>query len=28
VVKTVLKRFPLRDKLRFVGRALVRKVTG
>jgi acetolactate synthase-1/2/3 large subunit len=28
VVKTVLKRFPLRDKLRFVGRAMVRKVTG
>jgi acetolactate synthase-1/2/3 large subunit len=28
VVKTVLKRFPLGDKLRFVGRALVRKVTG
>jgi acetolactate synthase-1/2/3 large subunit len=28
VVKTVLGRFPLRDKLRFVGRALARKVTG
>jgi acetolactate synthase-1/2/3 large subunit len=28
VVKTVLKRFPLRDKARFIGRALVRKVTG
>ena len=28
VVKTVLKRFPLGDKFRFVGRALVRKVTG
>ena len=28
VVKTVLKRFPLGDKFRFVGRAVVRKVTG
>jgi len=28
VVKTVLKRFPLGDKFRFVGRAIVRKVTG
>lgn len=28
VVGTVLKRFPLRDKVRFVGRALYRKVTG
>jgi acetolactate synthase-1/2/3 large subunit len=28
VVKTVLKRFPLGDKFRFVGRALVRKLTG
>jgi acetolactate synthase-1/2/3 large subunit len=28
VVKTVLKRFPLRDRVRFVGRALLRKVTG
>lgn len=28
VVKTVLKRFPLRDRFRFVGRALLRKVTG
>lgn len=28
VVKTVLKRFPLGDKFRFIGRALVRKVTG
>jgi acetolactate synthase-1/2/3 large subunit len=28
VVQTVLKRFPLGDKLRFIGRALVRKVTG
>jgi acetolactate synthase-1/2/3 large subunit len=28
VVSTVLKRFPLGDKFRFVGRALVRKVTG
>lgn len=28
VVKTVLKRFPLRDRIRFVGRALLRKVTG
>lgn len=28
VVGTVLKRFPLRDKVRFVGRALFRKVTG
>jgi len=28
VVETVLKRFPLGDKFRFVGRALVRKVTG
>ena len=28
VVKTVLKRFPMRDKVRFVGRALLRKVTG
>lgn len=28
VVKTVLKRFPLGDKFRFIGRAIVRKVTG
>jgi len=28
VVKTVLKRFPMGDKFRFVGRALWRKVTG
>ena len=28
VVKTVLKRFPLTDKARFIGRALLRKVTG
>ena len=28
VVKTVMKRFPLRDKARFIGRALLRKVTG
>ena len=28
VVKTVLKRFPLIDKARFIGRALFRKVTG
>ncbi|MGE5718071.1 MAG: thiamine pyrophosphate-binding protein [Acidobacteriota bacterium] len=28
VVKTVLKRFPLGDKFRFVGRAFVRKLTG
>jgi acetolactate synthase-1/2/3 large subunit len=28
VVKTVLKRFPLGDKFRFIGRAVVRKVTG
>ncbi|MBZ5530924.1 MAG: thiamine pyrophosphate-binding protein [Acidobacteriia bacterium] len=28
VVKTALKRFPLRDRLRFIARALVRKVTG
>jgi acetolactate synthase-1/2/3 large subunit len=28
VVATVLKRFPLGDKVRFVGRALVRKLTG
>ena len=28
VVKTVLKRFPLGDKFRFIGRAFVRKVTG
>ncbi len=28
VVETVLKRFPLGDKVRFVGRALVRKLTG
>jgi acetolactate synthase-1/2/3 large subunit len=28
VVKTVLKRFPLGDKFRFIGRALARKVTG
>lgn len=28
VVKTVLNRFPLGDKVRFVGRALLRKVTG
>jgi len=28
VVKTVLKRFPMGDKFRFIGRALLRKVTG
>lgn len=28
LVKTVLKRFPLGDKVRFVGRAFLRKVTG
>ena len=28
VVKTALKRFPLRDKVRFITRALVRKFTG
>jgi len=28
VVKTVLKRFPLRDRVRFIGRALLRRVTG
>ena len=28
VVETVLKRFPLGDKVRFVGRAMLRKVTG
>jgi acetolactate synthase-1/2/3 large subunit len=28
VVKTVLARFPLGDKFRFIGRALYRKVTG
>jgi len=28
VVKTVLKRFPLGDKFPFIGRAVVRKVTG
>jgi len=28
VVKTVLSRFPLGDKFRFIGRAMVRKVTG
>lgn len=28
VVKTVLKRFPLGDKFRFIGRALVRKISG
>ena len=28
VVKTVLKRFPLGDKFRFIGRAALRKVTG
>lgn len=28
VVKTVLKRFPLGDKFRFIGRAILRKVTG
>ncbi len=28
VVKTVLKRFPLGEKFRFIGRAFVRKVTG
>ncbi len=28
VVKTVLKRFPVTDRLRFIGRALLRKVTG
>jgi acetolactate synthase-1/2/3 large subunit len=28
VVKTVLSRFPLGDKVRFVGRAIKRKITG
>ncbi len=28
VVQTVLKRFPMRDRARFIGRALLRKVTG
>lgn len=28
VVKTALKRFPLRDRVRFVGRALIRRITG
>jgi acetolactate synthase-1/2/3 large subunit len=28
VVQTVLKRFPLGDKVRFIGRAMIRKVTG
>jgi acetolactate synthase-1/2/3 large subunit len=28
VVKTVLKRFPLGDKFRFIGRAIIRKITG
>jgi len=28
VVKTVLKRFPQGDKIRFIGRALLRKITG
>ncbi len=28
VVKTVLKRFPLGDKFRFIGRAMIRKITG
>ena len=28
VVKTVLQRFPMRDRARFIGRALLRKVTG
>jgi acetolactate synthase-1/2/3 large subunit len=28
VVQTALKRFPLRDRIRFIARALVRKVTG
>lgn len=28
VVKTVLKRFPLGDKIRFIGRAVARKITG
>jgi acetolactate synthase I/II/III large subunit len=28
VVKTSLKRFPFRDRLRFVGRALMRRITG
>ena len=28
VVRTALKRFPLRDRVRFVGRALVRRITG
>lgn len=28
VVRTALKRFPFRDRLRFVGRALIRRVTG
>jgi acetolactate synthase-1/2/3 large subunit len=28
VVKTALKRFPFRDRVRFVGRALIRRITG
>jgi acetolactate synthase-1/2/3 large subunit len=28
VVKTALKRFPFRDRVRFIGRALIRKITG
>jgi acetolactate synthase-1/2/3 large subunit len=28
VVKTALKRFPMRDRIRFIGRALMRKITG
>lgn len=28
VVKTVLRRFPLRDRARFIGRAILRRVTG
>jgi acetolactate synthase-1/2/3 large subunit len=28
VVKTALKRFPLRDRARFIGRALIRRITG
>jgi len=28
VVKTVLSRFPLRDRARFIARALLRKVSG
>ena len=28
VMQTVVKRFPMSDRVRFIGRALVRKVTG